>query len=253
MASSDFGPLADPMEEALAFARAGDFVSAFSIWEPLAYAGVSRAQSNLGICFEQGLGVREDRELAFKWIGLAAANGDPVGERNYATLHLQAHSRDVDTAAYYYRRAAGRGDVRAQDQLSSILVDGLVAPTHASEAFEWASKAASQASLAAMTRLGLIYHEAKGVERDPATSVHWWQRAARLGDSEAQAMLGAALSLGSGVLRDDIQALAWLLLAKAGGSGLADRYMVPVAKRMSESDVQEAERRSKTLAPGTRQ
>lgn len=61
-------PVADPMAEALARAQAGDYGSALRIWEPLARAGVARAQNNIGACFAEGLGVPENRELACKWL-----------------------------------------------------------------------------------------------------------------------------------------------------------------------------------------
>ena len=72
-----------------------------------------------------------------------------------------------------------------------------------------------------MTRLGMIFHNALGVERDAAQAVHWWRRGAERGDADGQAMLGAAFHLGAGVPRDAVEAFVWLLRARAGGSTLA--------------------------------
>ena len=52
---------------------------------------------------------------------------------------------------------------------------------------------------AAMTRMGVLYHDALGVPRDPTEAARWWQRGAAAGDADGQAMLGAAHVLGSGV------------------------------------------------------
>ena len=68
----------------------------------------------------------------------------------------------------------------------------------------------SKALPPSMTRLGMIYHNALGVERDPAEAAQWWQRAAARGDADGQAMLGAACIFGAGVARDPLAALAWL-------------------------------------------
>ena len=38
-----------------------------------------------------------------------------------------------------------------------------------------------------MTRLGMIFHNALGVERDPAQAVLWWRRGAERGDADGQA------------------------------------------------------------------
>jgi hypothetical protein len=95
-----------------------------------------------------------------------------------------------------------------------------------------------------MTRLGMIYHNALGVERDPQQAAYWWQRGAERDDADGQAMLGAAYHLGSGVTRDPIAAFAWLLRARAGGSGLASPYFAAVRSALSADQLTEAERRA---------
>ena len=44
------------MTDAAAAAAGGDFAAALRIWEPLAQAGLARAQNNVGACFADGLG-----------------------------------------------------------------------------------------------------------------------------------------------------------------------------------------------------
>jgi TPR repeat protein len=96
-----------------------------------------------------------------------------------------------------------------------------------------------------MTRLGILYHDAIGVERDPESAAAWWRRAAELGDADAQAMLGAAHHLGSGVPVDQPAALVWLLRAAAGGSTFAERFLGPVRATLSPEEIAEAERRAR--------
>ena len=109
----------------------------------------------------------------------------------------------------------------------------------------WAEKAAAQGRAAAMARLGDIYHNALGVERDPVRSVEWWSRAARLGMAEAQAMLGAAYLAGKGVARDPVEALHWLLRAEAGGVGeLATGFLHEAQAHTKPSQRAEAARRA---------
>jgi TPR repeat protein len=95
-----------------------------------------------------------------------------------------------------------------------------------------------------MTRLGMIYHNAIGVERDAAEAARWWDMAAARGDVDAQAMLGAAYQLGAGVPRDAVAALMWLLRAQAGGSALAESFLQPTYAVMSEAEIE----RARTLA-----
>ncbi len=241
------------MADALAAANAGDFATALALWEPLARAGVARAQNNIGACFAEGLGVAKDRDLALKWLRLAAEAGDPVGERNYAAFHMQGADgagADYAIAADYYRRAADQGDAPAADMLSWMLLEGEVMPPDPVAARRWAERAADAGIASSMTRLGMLFHNALGVERDPETAVYWWRRGAAAGDADAQAMLGAACHMGSGTARDGVAALAWLIRAERGGSGLAQPFLGPARARLSDAEIHAAEIRAHLALAG---
>jgi TPR repeat protein len=91
-----------------------------------------------------------------------------------------------------------------------------------------------------MTRLGMIYHNALGVERDAATAARWWEKAAVRGDADAQAMLGAAFHLGSGVPRDPVVALSWLMRGEKGGSQLAAPFLGTVRAALAPAQIAHA-------------
>ncbi|MGA7428410.1 MAG: tetratricopeptide repeat protein, partial [Rhodoplanes sp.] len=168
------------MAEAFDAARTGDYAVAGAIWGPLAQTGVARAQNNVGACFAEGLGVARDAGLAARWLTLAAQAGDPVGQRNLAALCFKGEGveQDYARAAELYRAAAQQGDGPAQDMLSWMLLEGECIPADAIEARRWALAAAEQGIPAAMTRVGMIYHNAIGVERDPGVAAMWWEKAA---------------------------------------------------------------------------
>ena len=130
-----------------------------------------------------------------------------------------------------------------------MLLEGEVIEPDFVEARRWAIAAADQGIASAMTRVGMLYHNALGVPRDPAEAVRWWRRAAMRGDADGQAMLGAACHLGAGVPIDAVEALAWLLRAQAGGSALASRYMVASRAALNLGEVAEAERRAAAPLP----
>ena len=90
--------------------------------------------------------------------------------------------------------------------LSWMLLEGEIVHDDA-EARKWALGAAKQHVASSMTRLGMIYHNALGVERDATLAAYWWRRGAERGDADGQAMLGAAYYLGAAVQRDPYQAL----------------------------------------------
>ena len=178
----------EQMAAAYAAAEQGDYARALEIWGPLAPAGVTRAQSNIGACFANGLGVAPDRALALRWLTLAAEAGDAVGQRNLATLYFKGELVELDAAAAarWYRAASEQGDAESQDMLSWLLVEAELLPPNYEEARRWALAAAEQGVATAMTRLGMLYHNALGVARDPslprnggARRRHWAIRTGR--------------------------------------------------------------------------
>src|SRR5262245_28348522 len=139
---------------AAAYQAAGrnDHVAALEIWNPLAHAGVARAQNNIGACFAEGLGVARDPALALRWLTLAADAGDPVGQRNLAAGYFKGEgvAQDYARAAELYRAAAEQDDGPAQDMLSWMLTEGEGIPADAAEALRWARAAAEHDIAAAM-------------------------------------------------------------------------------------------------------
>src|SRR5262245_19557186 len=96
------------MAQAYDAAGRGDYATALAIWEPLAQAGVARAQNNIGACFAEGLGVARYAALAERWLTLAAEAGDRVVQRNLAALYFKGEgiAQDFTRAATLYRAAA---------------------------------------------------------------------------------------------------------------------------------------------------
>lgn len=228
--------VADLMAEARSLAAAGEHEAALAIWGPLAHGGEARAASNIGACFLDGLGVERDPVVGMAWLRSAAEAGDPVGQRNYAAALFQGLGGQEDPAGAlaWYRKAAEAGDVDAQDMLSWMLLEGEVVPQDATASRDWAARAAAAGNGPSMTRMGLICHHALGIERDPAAAVTWWTRAVEAGDSDGAAMLGAAHHLGQGIERDPLRALVLLLLARRGGSRLAETYVPAVEASLDE-------------------
>jgi TPR repeat protein len=117
------------------------------------------------------------------------------------------------------------------------------------EARRWALAAAERGVASSMTRLGMIFHDALGVDRDPVHAALWWQRGAERGDADGQAMLGAAYHLGAVVPRDPVEAFAWLLRARAGGSALAGQFFQAVRAGLPAEQVAQAEQRAAAPLP----
>jgi len=66
---------AGPLEDANAAIRKRDYATAVRLFRPLAEQGDANAQYNLGVLYDNGLGVPQDRVRAYMWLNLAAMQG----------------------------------------------------------------------------------------------------------------------------------------------------------------------------------
>lgn len=136
----------------------GDYATALAEWLPLAEAGDSSAQGNLGVMYWLGQGVAADPVEAARWFLLAAERGNPEAQNNLGQMYYLGEGvpRDVDAAAHWIKAAAYQDDPSAQ------------------------------------LRLGILYAEGLGVERDPERALAWWKKSAAQGNTAAEARVAAA-------------------------------------------------------------
>ena len=66
---------AGPLEDADAAMKRHDYKTALRLIRPLAEQGNANAQYNLGVFYDNGLGVPQDRIRAYMWLSLAAMQG----------------------------------------------------------------------------------------------------------------------------------------------------------------------------------
>ena len=67
--------VAGPLEDADAAIKRRDYATALRLIRPLAEQGDANAQYNLGVFYDNGLGVPQDKVRAYMWLNLSAAQG----------------------------------------------------------------------------------------------------------------------------------------------------------------------------------
>ena len=75
---------AGPLEDALAAYQRGDYATAMRLLRPLAEQGDAKAQSNLGVRYDEGRGVPQDYVQAYMWFDLAASRFSEAENRGKA-------------------------------------------------------------------------------------------------------------------------------------------------------------------------
>lgn len=114
------------LEEGLDAYRAGDYVTAFKKWQPLAEEGHAKAQYNLGLLYYNGRGVNQDYAQARHWYLKAAQQGQAFAQNNLGKLYEkgQGAPQDPVQADMWYLLSAAQGNdvaVKNHEALSKTL------------------------------------------------------------------------------------------------------------------------------------
>jgi TPR repeat protein len=156
-----------------------------------ANSGNAGAQYALGMAYNEGNGVAQDKAEAIKW----------------------------------FRSAADLGEANAQCQLGFNYMQGDGVPLDKSEAFKWWHKAAENGNSVAQYNLGLAYGDGKDMPKDLTESFKWYLKAAEQGLANAQNNIGTCYVEGRGVALDNGKAMEWYEKAAAQGNEKAKRNL----------------------------
>ena len=129
----------------------GDYVTALVEFTALAKQENAFAQYNLGLMYEQGLGVPKDVAMATEWYIRAASQGKAEAQfRLGSAYHLgQGIAKDDVQAEVWLRRAANQGVTDAQVMLGEMLFLLRIPLHNNAPAYMWMSIAASSGDKAA--------------------------------------------------------------------------------------------------------
>ena len=178
------------------------------------------AQNQLGNCYYNGQGVKQDYSKAVEWY-TKAAEWDANAQINLGTCYYngQGVKQDYSKAVEWYTKAA-EWNANAQIDLGNCYYNGLGVKQDYSKAVEWYTKAAERGNASAQNMLGICYYNGKGVKQDYSKAVEWFTKAAEW-DASAQSNLGSCYYNGLGVKKDDEKAKEWYKKAAANGNQTA--------------------------------
>jgi TPR repeat protein len=119
-------PVLAGFEEGVAAIEANDMPLAFEEFRASAEQGHLDSQFNLGLMYEQGIGVRKDEQAAIVWYRKAAEQGNSNAQFNLAVLYENGRGSAVDftQASHWYREAAAQGDALAIGNLGMLYLRG---------------------------------------------------------------------------------------------------------------------------------
>ena len=97
------------IQEGLAALKAEDYELALKEFQPLAEQGDASAQSNLGLMYKQGSGVKQNYKEAVNWYRLAADQGDADAQNNLGVMYAQGYgvAKNIVVAYAVFNLTAG--------------------------------------------------------------------------------------------------------------------------------------------------
>lgn len=222
------------------------FKSAIEAWRPLAESGNADAQTRLGVMYSKGLGVTRSYGQALQWFRRAADQGVAEAQFNVGAMYAEGLGvpLDDDVAQGWLRRAADQEYVEAKDYVRKRYGrDSRTGPDSTSSALESADfragidafdrgdlaralsilkPLAQKGHAKAQNEIGLMYLDARGVDRDYQAAIRWFRLSADTDLADAQFNLGLMYAEGLGTLRNSVEAKKWFLRAAEQGHAVAE-------------------------------
>jgi|GEM_PF-1118904 len=174
----------------------------------LAAQGHARSQHLLGIKYDFGKGVRENKRLGGVLYRLAADGGDAAAMFDLGcSYHLgDGAPVDIDLAMEWYRKAAEAGEARGMNNLATILGYGTDAQKDVEAAKMWSRRSAEAGNPRGMFNLA---HFLEQEDKDNPEVESWLRRSAEAGFEDAKARV-EKLDLANAKAEGDEAAFNWL-------------------------------------------
>ncbi len=147
---------------------------------------------------------------------------------------------------------AKHGDAQAQHKMGLIYGNGKGVDKDYKEALKWFRAAAEQGNPDAQANLGVAYSKGLGVAENAKEAAKWFALSAEQEHTKAQVALGAMYESGSGVMQNYVTAYMWLTLAATASNEDAVEGRAALAKKMDPSDVTKAQDLAEKWSQGER-
>lgn len=142
-----------------------------------------------------------------------------------------------EAAAYWYRRAAEKGDARAAFNYGFMLIHGIGADAEPEEGLRLVEKAAAASIREAWFELGNLHRLGHHLAADTHAAIKAYRRAADRGHVRAQHALANMYGNGQGVGIDLVTAYKWWRLAARKGHELAGQSLSLATSMMTPAEI----------------
>lgn len=185
-----------------------------------AEAGNVSEQNRLAILYIAGIEGKPDYKNGTYWLKKAAKQDSVFAETLLAFMYVEGLGvpKDFDEAAQWARKSAAYNNYAGQLIMGALHEAGAGVTQSDRKAAEWYEKSAQyEKDMGARYKLGMMYLEGRGVDKNSLMAENWLMRGAEKGDAHACYQLGMMYYEGKGVAQDYARALEWFGSAAAIG------------------------------------
>lgn len=185
-------------------ANLGNDKKAVAHFEAASQLGYSKAQYNLGQCYELGKGVQPDIQKAFQLYKKAAGQDHPLALYKLGAYHFHGiggTSEDRPAGVGFMERAASLGVILAHSFLGNYYLQSKTRDLH--RAIFHLKAAAEEQETESEYLLGLCYEQGWGVTQNRVSAARLYHRAAEGGYPLAMYSLGVYYEKGIGGVMED--------------------------------------------------
>ncbi|CAG8471610.1 2506_t:CDS:1 [Ambispora gerdemannii] len=191
---------------------------AFAEYKAAAETNYSYGYLFVGICYENGSGVRKNPKRAFEYyqksVEYSTDNNFACGQYRLARCYERGVGTPVDIklAFHWFKKAIIAGNLGALNNIGCWYEKGEYVKKDLSEAYKHYYQAAKEGLPCAQFNTAEFLRRGCGTKKDDARAFHWYQKAAANGESGAQFWL-AQYYRKEGANQSNRLALKWYLEA----------------------------------------
>ncbi|NXV74823.1 DELE protein, partial [Atlantisia rogersi] len=171
--------------------RAGHYRIAYTCFKLAADRGYSKAQFNVGLCYQHGRGTAKDLEKAAFYYCRAASSCHPMAQYHYARYLLRHTPEDEwdrhQKAVTFLEQAAMAGITEAQAYLGVFYMKGL--QPREQRGLKYLLLAAKNGDAQSRYHVGVCYEKGLGVQQNLAEAMRHYRQSAAAGNRNARERL----------------------------------------------------------------
>ena len=188
-----------------------EFEEAFEWFQKSAEQDYIHAYHNLGICYVNGIGTKQDVAKAIENYTKAAekGNGNAALTLGYLYKDQLLECFDSQKSIHWFEQAAKHNIAQADFEIGNLYHQGDIVEHNEPLAMQHFQQAAYHGNAPAQLMLGLAYRDGVIVPRDYNLSIQWLKKSADQGLMEAQSALSTSYFYGLGIEQDHEMARFW--------------------------------------------